>query len=185
MPHMIEIETKIPISDLAIVRDTLKLLDAEDLGNVQLADTYYVIPWWGSAANSIRIRESDAGESDAELTLKAPSESNEAAVSRREISVGIRDTAAMRQILDLLGMDVCARVGKSRERFELRGVPVYLDEVPGLGNFVEIGAPVHLEDVNTMRERIREVVALLELSDLEPECRSYLQLVLETRQDER
>jgi len=177
---MIETETKIPVDDLTSVRKKLGKLEAVCQGRVHLADTYFSSPGTRQADISVRVRDSTDQPNCAELTLKELPGGDPHVTSRREINVGLSDAAAMREILSALGFRVSAHIDKVREMFLLADLPVYLDSVEGLGQFVEIGAPVRPEGVSNMRERIREAVQALGLGEHVPASKSYFEMKVES-----
>jgi adenylate cyclase class 2 len=176
---MIETETKIAVEDLEEIRRRLTEVKAENQGSVHLIDTYYVFPSQDTPNQAVRIRESDELGERAELTCKTHASASRGVTARHEITVSVIGPAGMHEILVLLGGQVSARIDKSRERYLVSGLPVYLDSVVGLGTFVEIGAPVQTKNVAKMRERIERTVAVLGLQAHTASRKCYFELALE------
>lgn len=180
MSDLIETEVKIRVSSFAHVRNRLIQLGAAQRGIHHLSDTYVDCPGTVSASIALRVRESVGEQGGDELTLKTSTGADPHVTSRREVNVGLSDAAAMREILSALGFRVSAHIDKVREMFLLADLPVYLDSVEGLGQFVEIGAPVRPEGVSNMRERIREAVQALGLGEHVPASKSYFEMKVES-----
>ncbi|GEM_PF-2953250 len=176
---LIETEIKIPVSSLVEVRSSLLNAHAAPEGHVRLVDTYYILPAVEGGEHVVRIRGASTEKEAAELTIKVPFASEVEAVCRHEVSVGLRDPRAMHEILVLLGARVAARVEKIREMYIVSGVPVYLDDVAGLGRFIEIGAPVLPDMVPEMGQRIATILRLLDLQDRPVSEKSYYELAIE------
>jgi len=180
---MYEVELKIR-ADHDAVRNRLREAGAERIGAVVQVDTYFDHPGREFAATdeAVRVRRerpvdapSDEPES-AELTYKGPLV-DDVSKTREEVETGLEDGDAAVTILDRLDFSAAATVRKERERFALSGYTVTLDEVDGLGSFLEVEREVE-DDVEEARDG---AVALLERLGLNPEDgirTSYLGMLL-------
>jgi predicted adenylyl cyclase CyaB len=175
---MIEVETKIAISDPRALIERLRRLQATEERSVFLVDTYYNLPWAPLGKSVLRLRETMEGDSQAELTFKGPPSDVGEADARQEISTEVTDPVALGRILGTVGATVLARIEKRRVEFLLEGVPVYVDDVVGLGHFVETGGPVPACQIASMQRRIADVVGRLGLDGAGRIRKSYLELAL-------
>lgn len=176
---MIEVEVKARARP-----DTLqKMLDlgARPVGIEHHCDAYFNSPHhdFKESDEALRIRVKDQG---ARLTYKGPRLDLQTK-SRREITVEIDDPAAMEAILSALGFVMSGMVRKVRTKYSLDGAVLALDEVEGLGSFleVEISAPDSGCGEGDFAEKRDQVVKILERLGLKESIRkSYLELLFES-----
>lgn len=190
---MYEVEVKVR-ADHDAVRERLTALDAQSLGTVVQVDTYFDAPHRDFAATdeALRIREVRAVENadtsaldpeaaleDAEsrLTYKGPLVES-TAKTREEFETKVADSATGRTILDRLGFEPVATVRKVRERYELDGYVVTLDDVADLGEFVEVEIEATEAEIEQARDGAFEVLSRLGLDPEESIRTSYLELLL-------
>jgi adenylate cyclase class 2 len=181
---MYEVELKVR-ADHDAVRDRLDQLGASAAGTVEQVDTYYDAPHRDFAATdeALRLRrETTADAATTHITYKGPLV--EVASKTREefeTTVGDDDTAAA--ILDALGFTPAATVEKHRERYRYDEFTVTLDDVAGLGTFVEVDAEAREADIDATRERARDLLTDLGLDPDDQIRTSYLGLLLEDASD--
>ena len=123
------------------------------------------------------------------LTYKGPNASG-IGQSRRELETRVKDEQKMRQILQALGFHSVAEVKKRRKEYKKEDLTVCLDELDGLGSYIELeivlpendkmlASPSGTDnrDSNT-EDRLRELLS--ELSFIRPvvEPLTYLELVM-------
>ncbi len=119
-----------------------------------------------SAGCMLRLRR--AGPRS-KLTFKGPIEPDERFKSRQEHETELDDADAMASILAALGYGIAMRYQKVRERFEIAGATVVLDETP-IGWFLELeGLP----------EQILVAAEHLRVADAAFESRSYRTLFID------
>lgn len=140
---------------------------------------------------ALRIRrEQHAGKAAyCSLTYKGPNTSH-IGQSRRELETRVKDEQKMRQILQALGFHSVAEVKKRRKEYKKEDLTVCLDELDGLGSYIELeivlpendkmlASPSGTDnrDSNT-EDRLRELLS--ELSFIRPvvEPLTYLELVM-------
>ncbi len=175
---MIEVEVKGYADDDVFerVRESFDFLRRE-----YHEDTYYSHPCRDFSrtdeALRIRVRRFD-GHFEAFLTYKGP-KLDKVSKTREEIEVLIEDPEAHARILEALGFREVLTVEKVRERYYVeKGVTITLDEVNGLGKFVE--AEAMTEDESNVQELVEFLMGILrELGVRRFERRSYLELILE------
>ncbi|MHB8117205.1 MAG: class IV adenylate cyclase [Methanothrix sp.] len=127
---------------------------------------------------ALRIRIKEEG---ARLTYKGP-KLDQNTKSRLERTVKIDDPQQMEQILSSLGFVLSAQVRKQRCKYSYEGVILALDEVEGLGRFVEVEA----EGVGDYEEQKQKVLSILSRLGLHESIRSsYLQLLEEKEMKEK
>jgi len=120
----------------------------------------------------LRIRIKEGG---ARLTYKGPKLDSETK-SRLELTVMIDDPLKMQQILESLGFVLSGTVKKRRTKYRLDDVVFAIDEVEGLGSFLEVEA--RGDDDWTAQKR--RVLSLLDMLGLGESIRSsYLELLQE------
>jgi adenylate cyclase class 2 len=170
---MFEIEIKSPVADLGAIRRRLEALNAVHVGSVEQSDTYFAHPCrdFGRTDEALRIRSQGSKEA---LYYKGPKVDSETK-TREEIAVPLTDAEAMRKVLRRLGFVPAAVVEKSRDIYRLDGVEVVLDNVKGLGTFVEL--EVQGEDIEQGKAVLKEAMSSLCLEG--SERRSYLELLME------
>lgn len=181
-----EYEVKVKVKDLNAVEK--KLVDnGWRLEEILIEEDRYVgiTHCTGSPASQvalrIRIKKSLLGNNiSGELTFKGRV-MEEDVKAREELTTPLTDPDAVTKILILSGFPIVTVTKKRRIYFkEDRKVRVYLDDVAGLGEFIEvevINPASRSEYINTLNE-IKE---LLGLSSEDNIVKSYLELSLEAR----
>jgi adenylate cyclase class 2 len=178
-----EVEMKFAVSDLATVERKLAALGATIGENTQQVDTYFNHPARDFAATdeALRIRrQGDAWR----LTYKGP-KLDATAKTRREIELPLTSDGCQaeqwREVLLALGFRVVADVKKTRRTMHIpfagRAIEAALDEVEGLGSFVELELIADEDDLEAAQAVIAKLAGELGLE--QPERRSYLEMLLE------
>jgi adenylate cyclase class 2 len=176
---MYEVELKVRAAHDP-VRSRLSAVGADCLGAVRQVDTYYDAPHrdFTETDEALRIRREspEDGEAIARVTYKGPLV-DAASKTRGEAETGVADGDAMAAVLEGLGFEAAATVEKRRERYAHGGYAVVLDDVCGLGEFVEVETETE-DDIEEAREG---AAAVLETLDLDPDDGirdSYLGMLL-------
>ncbi|MFD1645514.1 class IV adenylate cyclase [Haloarchaeobius litoreus] len=193
---MYEVELKVR-AEHAVVRRRLAELDAEPVGGVGQTDVYYDAPHrdFAETDEALRIRGevslddtgagTDAGfdwstdDGTTKVTYKGPLV-DDSSKTREEFETAVADRDAMEGILDGLGFEPAATVRKRRRRFALSGYTVTLDDVDGLGEFVEVETEAASGDIEAARDGAVEVLDALGLDPADGIRTSYLGLLLES-----
>ena len=139
----IEIETKVKVESLEETADRLDALGGDFQGGLSQRDTFF-----SDAENTLiksgcglRIRrEKNDNTEKIILTYKGPKQKGPFK-SRQEIEVRLNDFTAMVDLLAALGYNKIIVFEKRRQLWKFDGCLVCLDELPLLGNFVEIEGP--------------------------------------------
>ncbi len=177
---MYEVELKIR-ADHDAVRERLADAGAERRGAVVQRDTYYDAPHRDFAATdeALRVRRVERdGDERARLTYKGPLV-DDASKTRREHETGVDDGETLAAALEALGFEPAATVEKRRERFGLDGYAVTLDDVEGLGEYVEVEGEATEESIEAVREGAAGVARSLGLDPSRSIRTSYLELLLD------
>ncbi|MCU4742069.1 class IV adenylate cyclase [Natronoglomus mannanivorans] len=192
---MYEVEVKVPV-DLEAVRRRLRDLEAESLGAVVQEDTYYDAPHrsFPETDEALRIRsesvaeEGDEAEEDdhmeTRVTYKGPLV-DEGSKTRAELETGVADDETFDGILTNLGFEPVPTVRKEREHFVLEAFEEYtitLDDVDGVGEFVEVETDATESELEAARDGAYEVLERLGLDPDDQIRTSYLELLLEGRE---
>jgi adenylate cyclase class 2 len=146
-------------------------------------DTYYQHPCrdFSETDEALRIRiKRFNGHFEAFMTYKGPKMDQESK-TRKELEVELVDPDIHTQILESLGFVEVFTVRKTREKYYVeKGIIIALDNVDGLGKFIEIEALIEKEE--GVEETVKRLKSILEdLGVKQFERRSYLELLLESR----
>ncbi len=171
---MIEVEVKARAQK--DTQEKIAALGAEPLKVENHHDRYFNSPLrdFRVSDEALRIRIKEEG---ARLTYKGPKLDQETK-SRLEWTVKIDDPLQMEQILLSLGFELSAEVCKRRTKYSFGDIVIALDEVEGLGSFLEVEA-VGGADWEMQRTRVLSVLTELGLDG--PIRRSYLELLEEKK----
>jgi len=172
MPREIEAKIRVPSHQPRLER--LARLDAVLVGDLLQRDTFFDRPDGSlrAADSALRLRsESDRqrGAAVHRLAFKGPRDPRSAYKSRVELEFDVGDPQLARQFLETLGFHVTLAFEKKRTLYRLRECTVCLDEVPVLGQFVEIEGPAEAA--------VTEVRRLLGLVDAPLTAESYAVLL--------
>jgi len=179
-----EVELKFPLSDDTDIRASLTKLGAVYRETVPQRDRYFAHPQRNFAETDEALRLRGVGENNF-LTYKGPV-TDRATKTRRELEVGFEPGAAAAEkfatIFEILGFRPVREVVKERQIFDLtwreHEFEIALDEVQGLGRFLEIETIAGEAERTLAQQAILALAEELQLSD--PERRSYLCLLLES-----
>jgi adenylate cyclase class 2 len=169
---MLEIEIKAVLVDPGPMKELLGQMGAVVGPVLQEADFYYHHPSrdFGQTNEALRLRITNG---QCRITYKGPRMAGTAKI-RFEAETEIGDYETMKSILDRLDFRHVGVVEKERAVFYLEGATVCLDDVVGLGTFIE------LEKMGEDKEVIeQEVLALAEKLGIRAfEPRTYLAMIL-------
>lgn len=169
---MLEIEIKAVLAAPGPMKELLRRAGAVARPVLQERDLYYQHPSrdFGQTNEALRLRMTN---DQCRVTYKGPRMAGTAKI-RFEAETVIGDYETMKSILERLGFRPVGIVEKKRAVFYLEGATVCLDDVVGLGTFIE------LEKMGEDKELIeQEIIALagkLGIRAFEP--RTYLAMIL-------
>jgi adenylate cyclase, class 2 len=182
---MLEVEMKFPLADFAAVERRLAGVGARQISTRQDIDQYFNAPDRDFARTDEALRIRRIGSANF-VTYKGPKRDAQTK-TRTEIEVPLAEGAAIAEafarLLTHLGYRPVAVVQKQRRIYHLErssfSLEVSLDEVHGLGDFVEVETQAPEERFADARRVVLELAAELGLTA--SERRSYLELLLETQ----
>jgi adenylate cyclase class 2 len=197
---MYEVELKVP-ADLTTVRSRLEELGVPRTCRLTQVDTYYDAPHreFAETDEALRVRherrvndpgdvvrrgdwDEDPVETTTHLTYKGPLV-DDASKTRQEFETRVDDDEELEAVLESLGFEPAATVEKDRECFGVDGYVVTLDDVDGLGEYVEVEREVPETEVDGAREGARDVVSRLGLDPDDQVRTAYLVMLLEGETD--
>ncbi|MBS1263429.1 MAG: hypothetical protein MAG715_00610 [Methanonatronarchaeales archaeon] len=167
---MLEIEVKAEATDelLRNVRER-----GERIFEKKQVDMYYAHPCWdfGETDEALRVREEDGSLL---LAYKGPKIDAE---SKSRLEVETPAGVEVAEVLERLGFEPLPAVVKRRAVFEVEGFTVTVDRVEGLPVYVEAETGGPEEELEYLRDRLREL--LVDMGAERFERRSYLELLFE------
>ena len=171
---MRNVELKSRDPDPARTLELALALGASDAGEIVQRDTYF-----GASRARVKLREQTPG--DDELIAYRRPDDDQARVSEY-LRVAVPDAAALREALDTAyGTRVV--VAKTRRLLLWEDVRIHLDEVEGLGSYMELEALVPQEaDLEPAREKVARLRRELQIDDANLVASSYSDLLLDSRQ---
>ena len=172
---LLEVEIKARVQNTDEIREHLLLRHATPSERVHERDVYFNAPDrdFGVTDEALRLRYT---EGRCVLTYKGPKMKAYRLKAREELNTAVESGTVVETLFTRLGYRKVAEVEKWREYFEYRGASVCLDEVIGLGSFVEIEAPPG-SGKSDPEKFVREIAAELGVEG-EPILLSYLELLL-------
>ncbi|MBU0685481.1 MAG: class IV adenylate cyclase [Candidatus Thermoplasmatota archaeon] len=171
---MIEVELKFRSPGNEKIEKALVKLGAKQISNGPIEDFYFAHPSrdFGKTDEALRLRKREDG---AELTYKGPRMHADGAKAREEITLKTDNPLTMQRIVERLGFKESYVLRKTRTSYLLDKLRVDIDDVEGLGEFVE------LEVLTESPERSKQLLELaraeLGLEKLEP--KTYLEMIIE------
>ncbi|MGQ9587712.1 MAG: class IV adenylate cyclase [Thermoplasmata archaeon] len=171
---VLEVESKFRSPGNEKVEKTLIRLGARKISEGAMEDVYFSHPSrdFSKTDETLRLRKTNSAS---ELTYKGPRMKLESAKAREEITLRTENPLAVQRIIESLGFIEFLAIRKRRTSYMLDKLRVDVDDVNGLGEFVELEAMTELPERST---RLIELARReLELDKLEP--RTYLELMIE------
>ncbi len=191
MSEIFEVEVKVAIDDERVMRKKLIESGAEILNSEVQIDIYFDHPCrtFVETDEAVRIRTRSPLDEDGlstshvpkELTYKGP-KLDKTTKTRIEYSVGIDDADQLNSILESLGFTPLAKITKRRTFFELRGVTISIDDVEGVGLFLELESIAHQKkEMDSAKSVIFELLNELGIDAKQTIRDSYLEMYLAGR----
>ena len=183
---MIEVEVKAKIKDFNSVKRMLNKINAEKSHVEHQEDSYFNSPLkdFAKTDEALRIREVTIdNKSETFITYKGP-KIDAQSKTREEIEVGIEDSKKVAKIFKHLGFKKASNVIKNRTIYNLNNYIISLDEVEGLGPYMEI--ETDLEDGSEFKEELNKIFDIFKKLGINDgfERTSYLEL-LENLKDKK
>jgi adenylate cyclase class 2 len=180
-----EVELKFPLPDFQAFSEKLAGLAVSISPAREEIDLYFAHPARDFAQTDEALRLRRKGDANC-ITYKGP-KIDAATKTRREIELplasGPESLASWTALLEAVGFRPVAEVRKSRRKAAIawqgRQVEASLDDVDGLGAFVEFELVVEESEVDAARACVQSLAQSLGLTH--GERRSYLELLLKGR----
>ena len=175
---MLEVEAKAYLPEPERVMTSIMELGGREIYFTVQRDTYYRHPGRDFAITdeALRIREE---EGRSFITYKGPKLDLQTK-AREELEVPLVDPKDLGMLLLRLDFEPVAVVEKRRRGYLVGTLEVTVDEVKGLGYFLEVEAK-NCDDLEEGKERVLGLMNTLHLESLER--MSYLELLLERGDD--
>jgi homotetrameric cytidine deaminase len=176
---MRNVELKARDPDPARTLERALALGADDRGEIRQRDTYF-----SGARGRLKLREQETGGSPLwdELIEYSRADSTDARTSTYR-RVPVADVAPLREALDA-AYGTLGTVTKRRRLLLWEGVRIHLDEVEGLGSYVELEAVAEVgSDLNAEHEKIERLRAEFGIEEDDLVATSYSDLLLGARDE--
>lgn len=181
---MVEVELKVEVKDSQRVERLLESLGARFEGQEQQLDIYYSAPHrdFKITDEALRLRRSfhSSRTEECYLTYKGP-KLDALSKSREELNVMIEGWEEAQSLLQSLGFIEVGRVSKLRRGYRLTDFVLSLDQVEGLGNFLEVETRAE-GSYDQILEQAFELLKKLGLDQHEVIRESYLELLCRSRE---
>ncbi|HHY08707.1 MAG TPA: class IV adenylate cyclase [Corynebacteriales bacterium] len=176
---MIEVEVKAHATNLDEIEEKVIEIGASRVGEEYQEDLYFNAPHrdFAQTDEALRIRKTKSENSEETyITYKGP-KMDELSKTRKEIEVAVEDPSNVAEILQNLSFRAVAMVRKNRTIYTLDELIITLDQVHGVGDFVEIEKET-AEGEDT-KEALNEIFATYSKIGIENgfERSSYLELM--------
>ena len=168
----VELKARDPDPDRSFERALA--LGADDRGEIKQRDTYFA-----AVRGRLKLREQEAGGSPLwdELIGYSRADSTEPGTSNY-LRVPVADAAALREALDS-ALGTLVTVVKRRRVLLWENVRIHLDEVEGLGSYVELEGVAEAEsDLSVEHEKVERLRRELGIEDQDLVAGSYSDLLL-------
>lgn len=171
----IEIEIKVKCHDIGNIESKLIKLGFKERGIFTQKDIYFQHPSrdFAMTDEALRIRIQDNATY---MTYKGP-KIGSLGKSRREIKVKVDNAENLTKILRELGFKPVKEIFKIRKIYKKGPISVNIDNVRGLGTFLEIETHER-GDISELEKKLLELTNKLGLKG-KPIRKSYLELLLE------
>jgi len=176
---LIEVEVKAHVSDFKGVKQRLIEIGAEKIREEHQEDTYFNAPHrdFAKTDEALRIREIPEGNGKKIILTYKGAKMDSRSKTREEIEVEVLDSENMAAILKNVGFKVAAAVKKDRINYNFRDSTVSLDDVHGVGKFVEIEKQA--SEGENFEDALDEIFGIYKQIGIDEgfERRSYLELL--------
>ena len=171
---MIEAESKYHSPGNDKVEKILTRLGAKKISEGAMEDVYFAHPSrdFGKTDEALRLRKE---QEHAELTYKGPRMRAQSTKAREEVTLKIDNPLAAQRIVERLGFAESYIVKKGRTSYLLDKLRIDVDDVDGLGEFVELEVLTESPERSALLlETVRKELGLDRL-----ESKTYLELLIE------
>jgi adenylate cyclase class 2 len=171
---VIEAESKYHSPGNDKIERILTRLGAKKISEGAMEDVYFAHPSrdFGKTDEALRLRKE---QEHAELTYKGPRMRAQSTKAREEITLKIDNPLAAQRIVERLGFAESHIVKKRRTSYLLDELRIDVDDVDGLGEFVELEVLTESPEKSArLLETVRKELGLDRL-----ESKTYLELLIE------
>lgn len=190
MEDIYEVEVKLPITSMESIEEIILQAGGVRLNSETQSDIYFDHPCrsFSVTDESVRLRQrtplgdsslSDSGYAPIELTYKGP-KIDKKTKTRIEYTADLGSIEPITAILENTGFKRVATIIKQRTFFDIDGITASIDDVIGVGQYIELELIAEGEDsMNAARERILSLLKTMGLDEDDLVRESYLELYLE------
>ena len=180
---MIEVEVKLPIENKEILEEALAKKGFIKTSQVCEEDMYFdnasgQIRRGGEALRIRKVTDLQTGKSQSVMTYKGK-KLDTVSMSRRELETGVADAKTCMGIFEALGFEMVPPVVKKiRQEYTLDNMNACVDQVQGLGNFLEM--EMVIEEQDNKEEALLQIEKMLDSLGYRMEDttrRSYLSML--------
>ena len=182
---MIEVEIKLPVHRRAAIEKGLRSLHFEPGDLIRESDIYFTSDFhdFMGSDEALRLRDSEnlsRAATSSFLTYKGP-KLDTVSSTRQELETAVSDSGVCRDILLSLGYRELSPVRKLRQYYHRGPLTACVDQVEGLGSFLELELLVETEEDRP--EALKKIEAILHDLDcrMEDTTRYSYLYMLQTR----
>ena len=128
----------------------------------------------------LRIRIQN-GEKVIMTAKKSKADTGNASLVKREHEVTVNSAEEARGILEMMGLKEMVRTVKRRQTTEYKGFEICIDEVEGLGSFIELEKISEKEEAEAIQKEMLEFLQTLGVQPGDQVQKGYDILVLEKK----
>ena len=166
--NVINVEIKARCANPEVVRTALRNKHARFAGLDRQVDTYFRVP-----NGRLKLRQGNI-----ENALIAYQRPDQAGPKTSDVALApVTNGGNLRSVLER-ALGVLVTVDKQREIYYIENVKVHIDQVEGLGGFVEIEAAGQADERDRLLEQCREYMRLFNIREKDLVERSYSDLLL-------
>lgn len=172
-----EIEVKVPVTNLHEIKDKIMKLGGKLTLKDQQIDIYLQHPCrdFEKTDEALRIRKTSGKNY---LTYKGPRTKSKLK-ARLEIEVEISNINSIEEILSKLGFKPFIKIVKKREIWTINNIKINLDEVEGLGRYIEV--EITSKNVKEAEKAIFELLEKLGIDKKSIVKKTYFEMIKETK----
>lgn len=177
----VEVELKFPLLNHEALAGKLDVVAKREKQGELQKDSYYTPEHRDFIAEKpvrewLRVRES---ENNCSLTYKNwHKEKNRNTVSCDEFETRVSDAEALKKILESLDFKRVVFVEKKRSTWKYKEAEIAVDDVAGLGFFIELEATGEFADIQAAEKRLHEILLEIGAETGEQDFEGYAYLLL-------
>lgn len=169
---MPNIEIKARSSSLDAAKELAIKYCMQHLGSIHQVDTYF-----STSAGRLKLREIDGNQSQLIPYIK---EYTKGPMKSCYSVLPVSDTESVKLLLDQI-LGTLAVVDKRRDIYLMENIRIHLDNVEGLGSFIEFEAVYHEDSFENEKKEVQKIEKLMELFGIKESDlldRSYIDYLL-------